>query len=66
MQQSVDRKNEGLANFEKIKRFSLLKKDFSIEANELTPTFKVKRKLVTEKYKEVLDGLYPKEDLEIQ
>jgi long-chain acyl-CoA synthetase len=66
VQQSVDRKNEGLANFEKIKRFSLLKKDFSIEANELTPTFKVKRKLVTEKYKEVLDGLYPKEDLEIQ
>lgn len=63
---AVGRRNEVLANYEKIKRFALLPRDFSIEENELTPTFKVKRKLVTEKYKELLDALYPPEDLEIE
>lgn len=58
---AVNKRNDGLANFEKIKKFALLAKDFTIEDNELTPTFKVKRKLVTEKYKELLDGLYPPE-----
>lgn len=63
---TVNRINEQLANFEKIKRFAILAKDFSIEDNELTPTFKVKRKFVTEKYREILDGLYPVEDLELE
>ncbi len=66
IERTVNQKNEGLANFERIKRFALLDRDFTIEDNELTPTFKVKRKLVTEKYRQVLDALYPEEDLEVE
>jgi long-chain acyl-CoA synthetase len=58
--------NAGLANYERIKNFAILADDFTIDAGELTPTFKVKRKFVTNKYKELLDGLYPAEDIEIE
>ncbi|MBU6454819.1 MAG: long-chain fatty acid--CoA ligase [Cyanobacteria bacterium REEB67] len=61
----VESINGGLASFEKIKRFALLESDFSIESDELTPTFKVKRKFVTDKYRSLLDGLYDAEDVEI-
>ena len=47
-----------LAQFEKIKRFALLTREFTIEAGELTPTLKVKRRVVEQKYKDVVDGLY--------
>ncbi|HEY9786071.1 MAG TPA: long-chain fatty acid--CoA ligase, partial [Candidatus Obscuribacterales bacterium] len=62
----VKRKNEQLASFERIKKFIILDKDFSVEADELTPTFKVKRKVVTEKYKNLLDSCYDSEDLELE
>lgn len=62
----IKRKNDHLANFERIKKFVILEHDFSVEADELTPTFKVKRKNVIEKYKQVLDSCYENEDLELQ
>ena len=63
---TVDEKNDLLANFERIKKFTILPEDFSIEADELTPTLKVKRKNIIEKYKMILDSFYPREDLEIE
>jgi len=54
----IDEKNKRLARFETIKKFSVLPCDFTEEAGEVTPTLKVKRKFVTEKYKEVLDKMY--------
>lgn len=54
----IEEKNKQLPSYETIKRFAILEKDFSIEGGELTPTLKVKRKLVTERYKEILDALY--------
>ena len=48
--QELDKYSQDLADFEKIKRFTLLPKPFSIEGGELTPTLKVKRKVVAEKY----------------
>lgn len=63
---AVKRINLKLASFERIKRFEILPQDFTVEAAELTPTFKVKRKFVTEKYQSVLDSMYPDEDLEIE
>jgi long-chain acyl-CoA synthetase len=63
VQRVVHRKNRRLANFEQIKKFLILDKDFSVEAGELTPTLKVKRKLVTAKYQNLLDSLYTEQDL---
>lgn len=62
----VKRKNEPLANFERIKKYVILEHDFSVENDELTPTFKVKRKVITEKYKALLDSCYEAEDLEVE
>jgi len=62
----VSRKNQRLASFEQIKKFLILDRDFSVDANELTPTLKLKRKVVVEKYSQLLDSLYEKEDIEVQ
>lgn len=53
----VDRETKGLADYEKIKRFRVLDKPFGIETGELTPTLKVKRKFVAQKYAEALAGM---------
>jgi long-chain acyl-CoA synthetase len=57
-QEAVDAANRGLAQFEQVKRFALLPKEFTIEGGELTPTLKVKRRVVEERYREVVEGLY--------
>jgi long-chain acyl-CoA synthetase len=54
----VDRVNTELAQFERIKRFALLPGEFSIEHGELTPTMKVRRTIVEERWREVIEGLY--------
>jgi long-chain acyl-CoA synthetase len=51
----IDKRSKDLADFEKIKRFALLDHAFSIESGELTPTLKVKRKVVAEKYGNLLE-----------
>ena len=47
-----------LAQFERIKKVSLLPREFSLDAGELTPTLKVKRRVVEARYKEVIDRMY--------
>ena len=54
----VARLNGQLASFETVKKFCILPRDFSIEAGELTPTLKIKRKTIAEKYAEQIDALY--------
>jgi long-chain acyl-CoA synthetase len=54
----LDARNEQLASFESVKKFHLLPHDFTIEAGELTPTLKLKRKVVIEKYWDALEALY--------
>jgi long-chain acyl-CoA synthetase len=61
MRARVDALNQSLAPFERIKKFALLGADFSLETGELTPTLKVKRKVVVRKYGTLLDALYEKE-----
>ena len=61
MQEWVEEVNRGLAPFEQVKKFVLLGKDFSQETGELTPTLKVRRKVVIEKYGRLLDALYEKD-----
>jgi long-chain acyl-CoA synthetase len=54
----VEERNDELQSYAKIKKFSILPIDFTVENGLLTPTLKVKRKLITEKYRETLDSLY--------
>jgi len=61
MRERVDEINRGLASFEQVKKFALLGTDFSQETGELTPTLKVRRKVVVEKYGRILDDLYGKD-----
>jgi len=54
----VEKVNEKLASFESIKRFIVLPEPFSIEGGELTPTMKLKRRVVNEKYARQIEELY--------
>jgi len=56
--EEVDRSTPHLAPYERVKRIALLDRDFEIEREELTPTLKVKRNKVEEKYKDVIDAMY--------
>ncbi|MBS9779150.1 MAG: long-chain fatty acid--CoA ligase [Moraxellaceae bacterium] len=56
--QIVDELQECLARFEKVKKFTLMPREFSMEEGELTPTFKPKRKVISEKYKDIIDKMY--------
>jgi long-chain acyl-CoA synthetase len=47
-----------LAQFERIKKVALLTREFTLEAGELTPTLKVKRRVIEQKYKDVIDRIY--------
>jgi len=58
----VKRKNEELASFESVKKVVIVPIDFSIAAGELTPTLKLKRKTVTDKYRHLIEGMYKGED----
>lgn len=57
-QRQVDSQTSGLAKFEKVKRIALLEKELTIDGGELTPTMKVKRRVVDEKYGDVIDRIY--------
>ncbi|HEY8427851.1 MAG TPA: AMP-binding protein, partial [Sandaracinaceae bacterium] len=54
----VERVNQGLASFEQVKRFEILDRDLTLERGELTPTGKVRRRVVTEHFADLVDMLY--------
>lgn len=54
----VDKINATLSKYESIKRFALLPDEFSEKGGELTPTLKMKRRFIEEKYKDIIDTLY--------
>jgi long-chain acyl-CoA synthetase len=61
MEKEVFRELEGLARFEMPKKIGLLEHDFTVERGELTPTLKVKRRVIDRQYKDIIDGLYQEE-----
>ena len=58
IQEEVDVLNEKFGNWEKIKRFELTEDVWSIDGGQLTPTLKLKRKIVMEKYKDLYTKIY--------
>ncbi|MGE4578567.1 MAG: long-chain fatty acid--CoA ligase [Desulfuromonadales bacterium] len=58
----IDRLQENLASFQRVKRFTLLSRDFSKEENEITPTLKIKRKVVAKNFNKILEGMYIAKD----
>jgi len=58
IQAEVDRANARYAQAEQVKKFAILDHDLSQETGELTPTLKVKRNIVNDKYADLFDSLY--------
>ena len=58
IQVEFDRANSNYARVEQIKRFAILDHDLSIETGELTPSLKVKRNVIYERYGDLFDSLY--------
>ena len=58
IEQQVERVNGDLARYETIKKFTILPSEFSIEKSELTPTMKLKRRVIEEHYASEIDAMY--------
>lgn len=58
MERQVAARTQGLSRFETVKRIALLENEFSVDRGEMTPTLKIKRRVIDEKYKVVIDRLY--------
>jgi long-chain acyl-CoA synthetase len=57
-QKRIDEHQKELAEYEKVKRFTLLDHPFTQESGEMTPTMKLKRKVIAEKYRNMIDAMY--------
>lgn len=58
IQEEIDEYNKVFGGWEQIKRFELLPVEWGIDTEELTPTLKLKRKIITKKYQEYIDRIY--------
>jgi len=56
--QRIEEAQKEFARFEKIKKFTLLPQEFTVESGEITPTLKLKRKVIAEKYKDIIEAMY--------
>jgi long-chain acyl-CoA synthetase len=61
MDKEVRKQLTGLASFETPKKIALLEHDFTVESGEMTPTLKVKRRVVDQNYKALINALYEEE-----
>ena len=58
IERQVAEHTEHFAQFEKVKRVVLLENEMTVEGGELTPTLKVKRRVIDDKYRDVIEKLY--------
>ena len=58
VQSEIDAVNRGLAKWEQVKRFQLLSEPWTIEDGALTPTLKVKRRVIQERYGTLIEAMY--------
>jgi long-chain acyl-CoA synthetase len=64
VQQAVDEVNRDLSRFEQIKRFAIVPREFSAEEGEVTPTLKLKRRVIEERFADEIESLYSGSNLE--
>lgn len=58
IESEINRATPGLASYEKVKKVALLDREFEIEKGEITPTLKVKRNIIEQKYRGIIDNIY--------
>jgi long-chain acyl-CoA synthetase len=58
LEKEIDQLTETLSQFEKVKKIALLENELTVEGGEMTPTLKVKRRVVDEKYRDVIEKIY--------
>ena len=61
MQSEVERSTPSLSSYEQVKRIALLDRDFEIDRGEITPTLKIKRNIIEDKYDGIIQSLYREE-----
>ena len=57
-ERQIAQHTKGLAQYETVKKFVLIENELTVESGELTPTLKVKRRVVDQNYKALIDGMY--------
>jgi long-chain acyl-CoA synthetase len=63
IQKAVDEANRHVSNVEAVKRFTILPVEWTAESDELTPTLKLKRRVVSEKYEHEIEEMYSRQEL---
>jgi long-subunit acyl-CoA synthetase (AMP-forming) len=58
LEKQVEAVNQGLARYETIKKIAILPRELSVDAGELTPTLKLKRRATHERHKDAIEALY--------
>ena len=58
IERQIEAATQNLARFEKVKKIALLENELTVEGGELTPTLKIKRRVVEEKYRDLIDRIY--------
>jgi len=62
IQAKIDQVNQSLARVEQVKKFAILERPFAIDTGELTPTMKLKRKVIAQKYAREIEAMYSDEN----
>ena len=57
-EQRIESLQKELAHFEQVKKFTLLSQAFSVKLGEITPTLKLRRKVIMEHYHHIIDSMY--------
>ena len=65
VKERIRQKNKALAPFEAVRNFRILPCDFSVETGELTPTLKLRRQIVTERYRDLIEEMIRRAGLEL-
>nr|HRD19212.1 AMP-binding protein [Candidatus Neomarinimicrobiota bacterium] len=60
----IERQTAHFSRFEKVKKFRIIPEDFTIESGELTPSLKVKKKAIAERYADLIDEMYQEQSQE--